>query len=285
MFAPLGLFIAILVGSAAIIQGAIVSFGFTSLLATLLMWSVGLSALLALKLTRRDLSSLGWQWGAARYHLIAFALPVVYGAAAYFGASVAGLVHFPVFGTMREIANQQGFGSLGPSLSIVALILLAVTSGLVNHMAAALGEEIGWRGFLTPRLTAMMGFLSATIVTGLMWSSWHLPILIFSGYNAGGEQVFEIISFMVMITAISGAFAWLRLQSGSLWPAVTLHASHNLFLQMIFDPMTTRGDSHITMVGEFGVITAGVCLLVCLPFWIAGMRRARATTNLTEPKV
>lgn len=59
MFAPLVLFIAILVGSATIIQGAIVSFGFTSLLATLLMWSVGLSALLALKLTRHDLSSLG----------------------------------------------------------------------------------------------------------------------------------------------------------------------------------------------------------------------------------
>ena len=90
---------------------------------------------------------------------------------------------------------------------------------------------------------------------------------------------------MVMITAISGAFAWLRLQSGSLWPAVTLHASHNLFLQTIFDPMSTRDDSHITMVGEFGVITAGMCVLICLPFWIAGMRRARATISLTEPKV
>ena len=181
MPSKLALFIVILVGSAAIIQGAIVSFGFTSMLATLLMWSVGLSALLALKLTRHDLSSLGWQWGAARYHLIALALPVLYGAVAYFGASIAGLVHFPEFAAMREIANQQGFGSLGPSLSIVALIFLAVTSGLVNNMAAALGEEIGWRGFLTPRLTAMTGFFGATIITGLMWSSWHLPILVFRG--------------------------------------------------------------------------------------------------------
>src|SRR5690606_10661554 len=105
--------------------------------------------------------------------------------------------------------------------------------------------------------------------------SWHLPILMFSDYNAGGEKLYELISFVVMITAISGAFAWLRLDSGSLWPAATLHASHNLMLQAIYDPMTARGDSAITMVGEFGVVTAVVCVLICLPFWIAGMRRAK----------
>lgn len=277
MNAALVLFFALFVGAAAVIEWSIVSFGFTSLLATWLMWSVGLAAMLALKLTRHDLSSLGWKWGSARHHLIAFALPIIYGGVAYLLANAAGLAEFPRFEVMSEIANQQGFESLGPTLSIITVLLLAATAGMVSNMAAALGEEIGWRGFLTPRLTAILGFFGATLITGLLWASWHLPILIFSDYNAGGEKLYELISFVVMITAISGAFAWLRLDSGSLWPAATLHASHNLFLQTIYDPMTTRGHSSITMVGEFGVVTAGVCILICLPFWIAGVRRARQT--------
>ncbi|MBC6983362.1 CPBP family intramembrane glutamic endopeptidase [Caulobacter sp. 17J80-11] len=267
------LFLALMAGSTALMHWVIVSFGFTGMTAVLLMWSVGLSAMLALKLMRQDLSSLGWNWGRSRYHLIAFALPVVYGAVTCFSADLAGLASFPKFEMLGEIARQQGFGPLGPTLSVVAVILLAMTAGMVNNMAAALGEEIGWRGFLTPRLTTMLGFFGATLVTGLLWASWHLPILIFSDYNGGGEKAYEVASFMVMITAMSGAAAWLRLQSGSLWPAVTFHASHNLFLQMIFGPMTTRGDSPVTMVGEFGVVTAIVCVIVCLPFWVAGIRR------------
>lgn len=275
MNAPLSLFFALLLGFAALIEWAIVTFSFSGMTATLLMWSVGAAAMLALKLTGQNLSSLGWKWGSARHHLIAFALPIVYGGVAYAGANAAGLADFPKFETIIEIASQQGFGSLGPVLSTAVLLFLALTAGMVNNMASALGEEIGWRGFLTPRLTALLGFFGATLFTGLLWAGWHLPILIFSDYNAGGEKLYEIISFVVMITAISGAFAWLRLDSGSLWPAATLHASHNLMLQAIFDPMTNRGDNPVTMVGEFGVVTAGVCVLVCLPFWIAGMRRAR----------
>ncbi|HPE29641.1 MAG TPA: type II CAAX endopeptidase family protein [Parvularculaceae bacterium] len=267
------LFVVLVVAMTGFVQWVIIHFAFTGMLAVCLMWTVGVSAMLALKLTGRDLSSLGWKWGATRYHLIALILPVIYGGAACLVANAMGLAGFPRFELMTKIAESEGFGSLAPATGIAALLLLAATAGLVNNMAAALGEEIGWRGFFTPRLTAMTGFLAASLITGLVWASWHLPILLYSGYNAGGEKLFEILSFFVVITSISGAFAWLRLSSGSLWPAVTLHASHNLVLQQIYDPLTTRGDSSITMIGEFGVVTAAVCLLVCLPFWIAGARR------------
>lgn len=149
--------------------------------------------------------------------------------------------------------------------------------GMVGSVSTGLGEEIGWRGFLTPRLTAMSGFVVATLITGLIWSSWHVPMLVLSEYNGGGDQRFEIASFMIMVIAISGAFAWLRLKSGSLWPAATLHASHNLFIQGIFDPLTTRGADEITMVSEFGVVLAGVAVVVCIPFWVMGARISRET--------
>jgi uncharacterized protein len=259
------------------LQSTIVAFGFTGLFVTALMWSVGVAAMLTLKLTGQSLSSLGWAWGPARYHWIALLLPLVYAGIAYGGATAAGLIEFATPTARAALPSALGLGDLAPTLGFVAAILIIGTIGMVQSMATGLGEEIGWRGFLTPRLTAISGFIVATLITGLIWSSWHVPMLVLSDYNGGGDQRFEIASFMIMVIAISGAFAWLRLKSGSLWPAATLHASHNLFIQGIFDPLTTRGAGDITMVSEFGVVLAAVAVVVCIPFWIMGARISRET--------
>jgi membrane protease YdiL (CAAX protease family) len=272
---PIALFLALVLASAVLIESAILAFGFTRLLVTALMWSIGLSALTTLTLLRLPLASLGWSWGPAWHHLIAFTLPIAYGAVAYFGVGTAGLAEFPTAEGTAALVEAQNFTGLGPHLGLLAALLLTATAGLVTAMATGLGEEIGWRGFLTPRLTAAFGFVVATLVTGLIWASWHLPILVFSDYNAGGDTCVEMASFVVMVVAISGVFAWLRLSSGSLWPAVTMHASHNLFIQNVFDPLTTRGDGAITMLSEFGVALAITAVVFSIPFWIMGARMPR----------
>ena len=260
---------------AVALQSTIVAFGFTGFFVTALMWSVGIAAMLTLKLTGQSLSSLGWAWGPARYHWIALLLPLVYAGIAYGGATAAGLIEFATPTTRAALPTALGLDSLAPSFGFGAAVLIIGTIGMVQSMSTGLGEEIGWRGFLTPRLTAISGFVVATLITGLIWSSWHIPMLVLSDYNGGGDQRFEIASFMIMVIAISGAFAWLRLKSGSLWPAATLHASHNLFVQGIFDPLTTRGANEITMVSEFGVLFAASAVVVCIPFWVMGARISR----------
>jgi membrane protease YdiL (CAAX protease family) len=262
---------------AVALETAIVAFGFTRFFVTALMWSVGIAAMLTLKLTGQSLSSLGWSWGPARYHWIALLLPLVYAGIAYGGAATAGLIEFAPPASQAAITESIGLQSLSPTLGFIAAVLIIGTIGMVQSMSTGLGEEIGWRGFLTPRLTAIGGFIVATLITGLIWSSWHVPMLVLSDYNGGGDQRFEIASFMIMVIAISGAFAWLRLKSGSLWPAATLHASHNLFIQGIFDPLTTRGANEITMVSEFGVVLAATAVVVCIPFWVMGARISRDT--------
>lgn len=269
------IFFALWLVFAIALQSAIVAFGFTRFFVTALMWSVAIAAMLALKLTGQSLKSLGWGWGAARYHWIALLLPLVYAGIAYGGAAAAGLIEFATPTAQTAVAQSVGLGNLSPTLGFIAAVLIIGTIGMVQSMSTGLGEEIGWRGFLTPRLTALNGFLVATLLTGLIWSSWHIPMLVLSDYNGGGDQRFEIASFMIMVIAISGAFAWLRLSSGSLWPAATLHASHNLLIQGIFDPLTTRGANPITMVSEFGVILAGCAVVVCIPFWVMGARISR----------
>ncbi len=278
LFARFLLVLLLVSGSAQVLVKLL---GFNMFTATLLMWSVGVAAMLTMCWARLPLARLGWNWGPARYHVIAFVLPLIYGGIAYTLAGVFGLADFPSAENARNLVGFAGFDKLPLLPALVATFLLLATSGLVNSMSTALGEEIGWRGFLTPLLTSQWGFVAATLVTGAMWASWHMPLIFFSAYNAGGVQWAEALSFFIMITAFSGPLAWLRLKSGSLWPAAMLHATHNLFLQNFFDQLTNRGESQITMVGEFGVILAGVTVLVCLPFWVYGARLARPDFQVT----
>lgn len=80
-----------------------------------------------------------------------------------------------------------------------------------------------------------------------------------------------------MVMGTSFAYAWLRLKSGSLWPVVLLHASHNLFIQAIFTPLT--GTTRLTpyVIGEFGLGLALVVLPVAYLFW---RKRAALPTPL-----
>ena len=270
---PVLLFLALVVIFATALQLTIAALGFSRHLVIVLMWSAGLSALATLKLTGQDFSSLGWKWGDARYHLIAFFAPLLYGSIAYFGANAAGLATFPSPQALAHFPDSVGVAAAPTMYALPLALFLTATAGMVGAMSTALGEEIGWRGFLQPRLTAMWGFLLATLVVGSIWACWHVPMVVFSDYNGGGDKVYEVASFVVMVVAGSGVYAWLRLQSGSFWPAVTLHASHNLFIQSVFDPLTVRGSQPITMVSEFGVVLAATVLVVSLPFWVLGMRR------------
>jgi protein-S-isoprenylcysteine O-methyltransferase Ste14 len=70
-----------------------------------------------------------------------------------------------------------------------------------------------------------------------------------------------------MVMGTSFAYAWLRLKSGSLWPAVLLHASHNLCIQAIFTPLTGTTSLTPYVIGEFGVGLALAALPVAYLFW------------------
>src|SRR5437868_5392923 len=164
------LFLALIATFALIAEGAIIAFGFTPHLVTALMWSVALAAILTLKITGQPLASLGWSWGPAKHHLIALVLPIGYGGVAYGVASAFGLARFPTAEGARAIVLSESFQFLSAPWGLLAALSLIATAGLVGAMDNVLGEEIGWRGFLTPRLTAVAGFVPATLLTGAIWA-------------------------------------------------------------------------------------------------------------------
>src|SRR5262249_3568404 len=75
------------------------------------------------------------------------------------------------------------------------------------------------------------------------------------------------LCFTVMVVSMSFVFAWMRLKSGSLWTGAILHASHNLYIQGVFTPIT--GDTGKTkwFVDEFGCVVPLVAVAFAVYFW------------------
>jgi membrane protease YdiL (CAAX protease family) len=171
---------------------------------------------------------------------------------------------------MDQLVTRMGL-PISPIAATVLYVLLAGSFGLARGLASALGEEIGWRGFLVPELFKKIGFTGTALISGLVWSCWHYPLLIWGDYNSGTPPWYGLTCFTVMVVSLSFIFAWLRLKSGSLWTAALLHASHNLYIQGIFTPLTRDTGKTAWYIDEFGAVLP----LVVLGFAIHAWRQRR----------
>jgi uncharacterized protein len=79
---------------------------------------------------------------------------------------------------------------------------------------------------------------------------------------------FWLPTFTLSAIAVSFVLAWLRLKTGSLWAGVFLHASHNLWMQSIFSPLTTEKDYTKWIAGDLGIGLVVVATIVAVVFWL-----------------
>jgi hypothetical protein len=87
------------------------------------------------------------------------------------------------------------------------------------------GEEIGWRGFALPRLAERLGLGLASVVLGVIWAVWHLPLFYVVGIESYGQS-FPV--YLVQVTAISVAIGWLYWRTRmSLILVMLMHAAIN----------------------------------------------------------
>lgn len=234
---------------------------------SLIMWCPGFAALATCALLRIDIASLGWNWRPTRYQVWSYVIPILYALPVY----VAAWALIPGSFGFHDFASAAGTAFGFAHHPTAAALLLAIPSyatvGVIAAMARALGEEIGWRGFLFPRLAEQAGFTWGCVLTGCIWAVWHYPGLLFADYNAGTSPVYALACFTLMVIAASFIWGWLRLKSGSLWTSVILHASHNLFIQAIFDGMTKPAGRTLYITTEFGVGLVVTTWVVALYLW------------------
>jgi uncharacterized protein len=99
---------------------------------------------------------------------------------------------------------------------------------LVSALTDGLGEELGWRGFALPRLLSRWPPLTASLLLGLVWATWHLPLLWTEGRTLDGHPAWLLF---LDLGAKSIIFTWVFLRTrGSVLIAVLLHAANNVFV-------------------------------------------------------
>lgn len=106
-------------------------------------------------------------------------------------------------------------------------------------MVFALGEGLGWRGFLVPKLNRITSFKNTTLIS-IIWAAWHLPRILSGNYGATGTPLwYQIICSTILELSGAVILAWLRLKFGSLWPCAVFHAVHNGVIQHFFTNLTS----------------------------------------------
>jgi membrane protease YdiL (CAAX protease family) len=257
--AELTTFLGLTFALSAIFWGLIIAAGSLSvhggLYVLALMWCPGVSALITRLVFQRNLRGEGWTLGAPRWAALAYVLPVVYATVAY------GAVWLLRLGGL-DLARFQ--------TSAVTFVVL----GSIQSLVFATGEELGWRGFLVPTLAKTMSFGRLAVLSGVIWALWHFPLIIFADYNSGTATWYSLLCFTLMVIAIAVVLAWLRLRSGSVWPAALLHASHNLYVQGFFDRVTVDNGPTPWITGEFG---AALVITIGITAWIFWRARGRLT--------
>ena len=218
-----------------------------------IMWCPAVAALATKKIFREDVSDLGWKWGEHRFQLRSYLIPLAYAVPVYLIVWISGLGGFPNMEFVSKTAESMGWTGASTATVILGYVALSATIGVLISTSRALGEEIGWRGFLVPELAKVTSFRGVGLISGLMWAAWHYPVLIFGDYNAGTSAWFGLTCFTIQVIAVSFIAAHLRLVSGSLWTGAILHASHNRFIQGVLTPLTVTNPATPYVIDEFGV--------------------------------
>lgn len=186
---------------------------------------------------------------------------------------------FTGFSAFRELiaAQEEQLGVKIP-IPIEALVALqfvnVLIGGVINTIPAA-GEEIGWRGYLLPKLLPL-GPVPAVLISGVIWGVWHAPLLLL-GYNyPTAPGWLAVLSMCGMCIVVGAIFGWLRLRSNSVWPAALAHGMFNAAagLSFIFASSAAMPDTtQATILGWSGWIVPLVIVVVIVAR--GGLRPAR----------
>jgi len=204
--------------STAAFNAVILVASFTPALATVLTrWLTGEGLSRDQLLLRPDLRA---NWRTYLAAAITPLLLAVFGAVVYFAVFPAYLVDAP----FETFAATVAIGSVGTAGTIAVAVVVTLLSLGVGALVV-MGEELGWRAYLLPKLSPL-GLRRATLLTGVLWGVWHFPY-IYLGVNYP-NQTWLGMAAIAWVTTLYGTFlAWGTYRTGSVWPAAVGHAAFN----------------------------------------------------------
>lgn len=162
----------------------------------------------------------------------------------------------------------------GLSLTAFAAIQAAgaiIIAPFVN-IIPALGEEIGWRGYMTPALQRLTGKRLGLIISGVIWGLWHAPLIVLAGYEYGtdyfGAPWLGVIAFCYITTLIGIILSYFYDRSGSILFPALCHGAFNaiaalplLFTTNEYGPMIL-GPAPQGVLGALPMLVIAVVLFI-----------------------
>jgi membrane protease YdiL (CAAX protease family) len=146
-----------------------------------------------------------------------------------------------------------------PRFGETPLILMLAATLVSTLTLGQSGEEVGWRGYALPRMATRLGLGPASLILGVVWAVWHLPLFFIPGTSTTGQS-FPL--YLLQVTALSVALAWLWWRTGgSLLLTMLLHAAINNTKDIV--PSAVAGAHAV-----FGLSTSVSAWLTVLLLWI-----------------
>lgn len=160
----------------------------------------------------------------------------------FFGPTIlvflSGAVYFLIFPAtfdsdltvLKQLLAAGGRSGVSASNLLLISVLQVILIGPIVNIIPTLGEELGWRGYLLPKLREFYSDRAALVISGVIWGVWHLPVIAM-GHNYGTDYIgypwlgiLAMIVFCVVLGIVEG-YATIKLNSAI--PAAMIHSTVN----------------------------------------------------------
>ena len=177
------------------------------------------------------------------------------------------LACFLLWGIPWLIDIVWGGGQIGDySLRLIIITIAA----FFWYLIPAFGEELGWRGFLQEHMNDRFGWLVTSLLIGVIWAVWHLPLWMIDSPHAQIAPLLFASHVMLYSVIIGAAYT---VSGGSILPAILLHLTFNLSSNLaVFAGFRDPNAWFNTSLLPYTILAALAVLLVFLRTGQIGLR-------------
>jgi uncharacterized protein len=170
---------------------------------------------------------LGFQVGRKEYLLTA---PLLFGGFVVAALGVTVLLQPAALVSSTELVtrlNKVGvFDSWSMPLRLAGIVALECVLGPIVNLPIFLGEEVGWRAFMVPRLERLLG-RKGTLVGGVVWAVWHLPMIFLFGLNYPDHPLLGLLLWIPICICLSVILQHIFRKSRSVFAVALAHGAMN----------------------------------------------------------
>jgi membrane protease YdiL (CAAX protease family) len=167
-----------------------------------------------------------------------------------------------------------------PRFGDTALYVMLAATIFSTVVGGQAGEEIGWRGYALPRMAARLGLAGASVLLGVIWAAWHLPLFFIAETDLTGQS-FPV--FLLAVTPLSTAMAWLYWRTnGSLLLTMLMHAAINNTTGIVPSSVTGAANPWALSTSPMAWLTIAL-LWIAAGYFLVRMPKQNSKFDLHSP--